>query len=679
MRRLGSWAAALAAALVLAAAAWVQAPALRAGFVADDFLFLDQVRGRGLVAALGAPDPIGNFLRPVGRALWYWALARAGGESPLVFHIASLTLFLLVLVLLFVLVRRLAGALAATVATAFLALGHAPDVAVRWGAGAQDLLAVTFALATLLLHRAGRRAPAALCLVLALLSKETVAATPLIALLLDRRANEPWRATARRAWPLFAALGAWAATWLATVPARRATGAALSFVPANVPAALAHLVQTAAGLEWPPGGGPTWPLSLAPVVPLALALVAIVLVPPATGNFRARLPSTRAALLAGLAWALLGALPVALVVPVWSAYQYLFALCGVALALGAALAYRPRWIAAMAVLLLGWSAAGSRSLDEFAQTPERWATLSHVNARYLERADMLTAGFVAGSRGAWPSLPAGSTVLIAGLPAWSGVQAGGGPVLRWAYRDTSLRATFTTTFTRARIGPGPLQMLTYRDGAYTRRTLGAPELTGLALNLLLDDALPSAREALLLSESRGGGTAELHYTLAWVEWALGDTAAAVERLRRAGATAAGGARPEIEAAMREVARGDTAAAYERMGRAVGRYALDPGAHALLADLALARPDAHPLAILESFATVALAPQWPDAWRRWAALLVHDQRLPRARLAVERWFEVAGPAGERDAEMRALRDWLRSTEAGGVAARAAVRRAGAAPR
>ena len=38
-------------------------------FFADDFLFLESARGKSLVGALLAPDPLGNFFRPVSRAL----------------------------------------------------------------------------------------------------------------------------------------------------------------------------------------------------------------------------------------------------------------------------------------------------------------------------------------------------------------------------------------------------------------------------------------------------------------------------------------------------------------------------------------------------------------------------------------------------------------------------------
>ncbi|HUK64155.1 MAG TPA: hypothetical protein VLV15_12500, partial [Dongiaceae bacterium] len=58
-----------ALAAVLAAAAWLHRDALHAPFFADDYAFLDTVGGRSLGAALSAPDPLGNYFRPVGRPL----------------------------------------------------------------------------------------------------------------------------------------------------------------------------------------------------------------------------------------------------------------------------------------------------------------------------------------------------------------------------------------------------------------------------------------------------------------------------------------------------------------------------------------------------------------------------------------------------------------------------------
>src|SRR5262245_44707635 len=73
----------VALALLLIAVVALHAGALGKPFFADDYFFLEQVRGRSLPEALAAPDPLGNFLRPVSRQLHFWSLARLGNESPL--------------------------------------------------------------------------------------------------------------------------------------------------------------------------------------------------------------------------------------------------------------------------------------------------------------------------------------------------------------------------------------------------------------------------------------------------------------------------------------------------------------------------------------------------------------------------------------------------------------------
>ena len=57
--------------LILLAATTLHVTALTLPFFADDYLFLDQVRGHSLLQALRAPDPLGNFFRPVSRGLYF--------------------------------------------------------------------------------------------------------------------------------------------------------------------------------------------------------------------------------------------------------------------------------------------------------------------------------------------------------------------------------------------------------------------------------------------------------------------------------------------------------------------------------------------------------------------------------------------------------------------------------
>src|SRR5215470_3427343 len=288
--------------LILTSALVLHGAAVRVPFFADDYLFLDQVRHRPLVTVLTERDPLGNFFRPAGRQLHFWTLSYLTRESPLAFHAVNVALFLAAVAILFLLARRLAGIRAAVVASSVLALHYAADVPIRWASGSQELWALTGTLATVLLYVSGRKTGAAPVFLFALLSKETVLLAPAVAIVADRAPGESWRAATRRAWPLGAAVAAWAALWVATRH-QHAAVAAQGLSPLSPFAALVHLVQVTVGLEWIAGAlmknfavQPPW-LALAPV---ALAITWM------GANGLPTAQRTRQALLAGGVWALVG-------------------------------------------------------------------------------------------------------------------------------------------------------------------------------------------------------------------------------------------------------------------------------------------------------------------------------------------------------------------------------------
>src|SRR6266581_1318506 len=260
--------------LVLLAATALHAAALTLPFFADDYLFLDQVRHRSLFAVLVAPDPIGNFFRPLGRQVYFWGLAHLTRQSPLAFHAVNLGLFIASVALLFSITRRMAGLAAAAIAGSFVALHYAADVPVRWVSGSQDLMATAGALAALWLLQLGRRAWAGVLLFLALLCKETAVLTPLIGVFVAREGREPWRDSARRAWPLFAGAAAWALLYLA-MGSRHRGAASPGEALAGVLPALVHLGQVTLGAEWRADAKTRFLHFWPPLVPLLIALVAI--------------------------------------------------------------------------------------------------------------------------------------------------------------------------------------------------------------------------------------------------------------------------------------------------------------------------------------------------------------------------------------------------------------------
>jgi hypothetical protein len=650
-----------ALALVLCAGLILQLPALDTPFFADDYLFLDQVGRHSLAQTLAAPDPIGNYYRPVGRQLFFWLVARASGGSALVFHAVALALWLAVLGLLFAVARRIAGPLAGLIAAGMLALHFAADVPVRWASGCQDLLAVAGALGALWLHLAGRRVWAGVALLLALLSKEVVALTPFIAVVAAREPGEPWRNSVRRAWPLAAAVVAWALIVWSVTHARAATPESLTVTPVAVVAALAHLVQVACGIEWyhrVSAGDlrlPAWLASLALVL-LALAGARRTGPAPSSG---ARAPEAGRGIAAGIVWALAGAAPIAAVASIWSAYYYLFALCGVALVLGAWLAGGPRKWALAAVAVLSWNSARSSSLPAHALVREPWATCSHVNRQYLERGTHIIQRYLRHLRAARPSVPPGSTLFFSGVPGGVAFQAGDGPLVRWAYRDTSLRSYYSNSFDLQKARRGPYFFFEVRNDSLAETADDPMRFYRMALGAILSARPTAAREFLWAQQDRDSTSAMGRYWLAWVTLELGDRDRALELLRAAGFSGLADRAPEIPAARAVLARGDTLGAWRMMQRAVSAHLLDAEAHGLLADLTFMTSREAAGGVLEAYAARLLAPDSPGAWRRWAGVQIHQERPLEGAGSLRHYFDLAGGKAAADVEAQTMAKYLRS--------------------
>jgi hypothetical protein len=86
-----------------------------------------------------------------------------------------------------------------------------------------------------------------------------------------------------------------------------------------------------------------------------------------------------------------------------------------------------------------------------------------------------------------------------------------------------------------------------------------------------------------------------------------------------------------------------------MRQAVRQHALDPAAHALIADLLLVADAEDPEGPVEAFAARVLAPRDALMWRRWASVQIHRRRYLEAVKSLQTYFDLAGIAGQRDAE------------------------------
>jgi hypothetical protein len=659
----------LVLALILLGAALLHRGALGLPFFADDYLFLEQVRGRSLLGALTAPDAISNFLRPVGRQLYFWLVGHLSGESPLAFHAVNLVLFVGIISLLFAIVRRLAGSVAAAVAAAFLALHYAADVPLRWVSGSQDLLALLGALGAIALYLAGRRTLAAAALLAALLAKETVVLTPLIAAVADRRPGERWRTSVVRAWPLALATVAWMALWLLTVPQRRGLGPSLGLEPLGALAVLAHLAHVTVGLEWRAGLDAIGP-ALPPLLPLVAVVLAVLAARPRTGENR----DSRAALLAGGVWAVTAATPVIAVASVWSAYYYLFSLCGVALVLGAVAARGPRWMAVVGVVVLATGSQAGRAAPEFATGRGAWTWQSHINRLYIDRATDRIASYLAALKAARPNVPPRSTFFFAGVPSFVAWQTADGPLVRWAYRDTSLRSYYQSDFSLARARRGPLFFFAVADDSLREEVRQVGQLRGVALRVLLNDQVDAAHDVLVYLNEREPGAPDVLYFLAWLKWARGDTLAAADLLRRVDVAPDRGPAPEAARAAALRTAGDSTAAIAALMRGVQAHGLDPRLHALLADGALRIDPSDPQARVEALAARVLAPGDGIAWLRWGVIQAQDGRHSQAVRSLEHALALGIGDPTRTARVHEILTELRSMLPGGALAQGELHRA-----
>jgi len=662
----------IALALVVAAGVWLRARALSAPFFADDYLFLDQARHRSLLETLASPDPLGNFFRPVSRQLWFWCLSAASGQSAAAFHAANLVLMIAILLLLFTLIRRGLGTGPALAGTALLAVHHALDVPVLWACGNQDLLAVTGALAAVLLHREGRRLAAAAAFALALLSKETVVLTPFIAAMAARRGHEPWRAAAMRTWPLFAVLLAWGATWFVTLARRPAMSAEVKVGAEGFPAAFVHLLQTAIAFEWPRAGLASWDLTSPPLA-LALIAVGIAIAAPGRPRTASRAPGERRrALLAGAGWAFFATLPAVAVAGIWSAYYYLYAMCGVALLFAALVASRPWWVALLPVLAVGWASDNVRRMPEFSRSADAWSWQSHVNRHYIERGMSVVFRFLEDLRRQRPQLPPRTTLFFTGVPAQVAFQAADGPLVRWAYGDSTLRSYFLNRFRSEHATRGPVFFFQVHDDSL-REIVGGDSLERIGFSLVVSEQFDAARDAFALAWARDPSGLYLAYRLAWVEAARGDSAATRGWLTRSRVSPVSGPAPEVPQAFARIEAGDTTAALALAQSAVAHHGLDPGAHALLADLLLVRPATFRAGALEAFAARLLAPGDAWAWRRWGFVQAIQGRNTQAREALERYLALAGEQARNDVEAHELLREIRRKLPGGDLAQEDLRR------
>jgi hypothetical protein len=456
------------------------AGALRGPFMADDYLFLTRVRDASLATLLSANTIVAHYYRPWSRELHYWALQRLFGPNEAIFHAVNLLLALAAMWLFFRLASRVAGARAAVIATAGIALAAGWGTLMGWVAGCQDLWMMALGLAYLNLAIAGRRPAALVCLALALLSKETAAVLPAVALLhAVLVARRPLREALRGAGGDLLMLAA----WLALHPMfggrlLAAHGAASGEASSAIdPVNLVWAVLSLANVDVPPvpehglaGVLPAcWPGAV--LLPLGLAW-ALRSSRGATRGAPAAARASRSRIaLWGAAWAALGMLPLLMPGLLWQPYYFLLGSFGAWLAIAV---WLERWPTLAIVLLVALGVLRTTR----AQTPQARMGNEWTQARMAT----LTRRMRDDLRRLHPTLPPHARIFFGEAPWGLGLITGhpDSPALRVWYGDTTLSGGYYSDYAArpTSMPPGRDFVFLFDSDGHVREVVVGPEPAG---------------------------------------------------------------------------------------------------------------------------------------------------------------------------------------------------------
>jgi hypothetical protein len=419
-------------------------PRLGQGFSNDDFTILDKVRGASLGSLVGAHNLLAGWWRPWSRELHFALLDRLAPGSSTAFHAANLVLWLGIVALAYVLLRRLAGpALAAPVLAGAVA-ASSWGLFVLWACASQDLWMLIFSLLFLLAFDAGRPWLASVALLGALLSKETaVVCVPLAAWL---RFAGPGRTAPRlRDWaPVALASAAWlivhpslggrwlhgGPTGIVPVPAQPHSWYELRWLLA--PLNLEYPPHLASGMPARALEGLAWSLGLGGIAAWGLRAE-----PARAGEARRRL------VVLGLGWWVIAWTPMLAPFLHWHSYYGWLGLPGLWLALAAALSGRSELLMVLVAL------AGYLRPFEANSLVNNWGT-----EQYQRVAAANLVRLRDGLRAQLPVLPPRSRVYLAKLPAGVGFHTGprqSMPLRVW-YRDSTVMGCVFSEYTPREAG-----------------------------------------------------------------------------------------------------------------------------------------------------------------------------------------------------------------------------------
>src|SRR5206468_7712041 len=114
-----------------------------------------------------------------------------------------------------------------------------------------------------------------------------------------------------------------------------------------------------------------------------------------------------------------------------------------------------------------------------------WTSQSHITPYSIRRSLHYTGRYLADLRRARPVVSPRTTFFFAGIPGSVMFQVGEGPLVRWVYRDSTLRVYFLHELSLERAARGPLAFFVAEGESLHDRSSDPQLLETLAYDQLL--------------------------------------------------------------------------------------------------------------------------------------------------------------------------------------------------